>query len=139
MEHWLSLFQLTSLICVEKIELENPAILEVFKQCEQTERFSAIAKGNDYFLSLDAKSKRRYKVKINKMQQYDPYQIKKEELSGNISKFPPMQWHNVGRIKNVRKFEDLQSLCITMGQGSKNKTVFNLPAEFALVIGRIST
>ena len=91
MEHWLSLFQLTSLICVEKIELENPAILEVFKQCEQTERFSAIAKGNDYFLSLDAKSKQRYKVKINKMQQYDPYQIKKEEFSGNISKFPPMQ------------------------------------------------
>ena len=50
-----------------------------------------MAKGNDYFLSLDAKSKQRYKVKINKMQQYDPYQMKKEEFSGNISKFRPMQ------------------------------------------------
>ena len=87
----MSLFQLTSLIHVEKIEPENPAILEVFKQCEPTERFSAIAKENDYFLSLDAKSKQRYKVKINKMQQHDPYHMKKEEFSGNISKFPPMQ------------------------------------------------
>ena len=29
-----------------------------------------------------------YKVKINNIQEYDPYQIKKEELLGNISKFP---------------------------------------------------
>ena len=52
-----------------------------------------MAKGSDYFLSLDDKSKWRYKVKINKMQEYDFYQIKKEEISGDISKFPPVQWH----------------------------------------------
>ena len=51
------------------------------KQCKQTEHFSAIAKASDYFLSLDDKSKQRYKVKTNNMQGYDPYQIKKEELS----------------------------------------------------------
>ena len=45
----------------------------------------------DYFLSLDDKSKQRYKVKINNIRGYDPYQIKKEKLSGNISKFPPVQ------------------------------------------------
>ena len=28
-----------------------------------------------------------YKVKINNIQGYDPYQIKKEEYSGDISKF----------------------------------------------------
>ena len=49
-----------------------------------------MAKGSDYFLSLDDKSKQRYKVKINNIQWYDPYQIKKEELSGNISKFSPV-------------------------------------------------
>ena len=42
------------------------------------------------FLPLDDTSKQRYKVKIN-IQGYDPYQIKKEKLSGNISKFPPVQ------------------------------------------------
>ena len=42
-------------------------------------------------MSLDDKSKQRYKVKINKIQEHDPYQIKKEELSGDINKFPPMQ------------------------------------------------
>ena len=42
-----------------------------------------MAKGSDYFLSLDDKSKQRYKVKKN--------QRKKEELSGDISKFPPVQ------------------------------------------------
>ena len=34
------------------------------KQCKQTERFSVMAKGSDYFLSLDVKSKQRYKVKV---------------------------------------------------------------------------
>ena len=58
---------------------------------KQTERFSLIAKASGYFLSLDGLSKQRYKVKTNNMQGYDPYQIKKEDFSGNISKFPPLQ------------------------------------------------
>ena len=61
------------------------------KQCKQTVRLSVMTKGSDCFLSLDDKSKQRYKIKINNMQRYDPYQIKKEELSGDISKFPPVQ------------------------------------------------
>ena len=48
-------------------------------------------KGSDYFLSLDDKSKQRCKVKVNNIQRYSPYQIKKEELSGDVSKFPPVQ------------------------------------------------
>ena len=60
------------------------------KQCKQTEPFSVMAKASDYFLSLDDKFKQRYKIKTNNMQGYDPYQIKKEELSGNFSKFPPV-------------------------------------------------
>ena len=58
------------------------------EQCKQTERFSVMAKGSNYFLSLDDKSKQRYKVKINNIQEYDLYQIKKEKLSGDINKFP---------------------------------------------------
>ena len=85
-----SLFRLTSLIYAEKFELANPAIMED-KQYKQTERYSAMAKGSDCFLLLDDKSKQRYKVKTNNIQWYDPYQIKKEKLSGNISKFPPVQ------------------------------------------------
>ena len=51
-----------------------------------------MAKGsNFFFLSLDGKSKQRYKVKTNNIQGYDPYQIKKEELSGDINKFPLVQ------------------------------------------------
>ena len=50
-----------------------------------------MAKGSDYFLLLDGKSQERYKAKINNIQGYDPYQIKKEELSGDISKNPPVQ------------------------------------------------
>ena len=61
------------------------------KQYKQTERFSVMAKGSDYFLSLGVKSKQRYKVKINKIQRYDPYQMKKEQLSGDIRKFAPVQ------------------------------------------------
>ena len=62
------------------------------KQCKKMERFSVMAKGSGYFLSLaDDKSKQRNKVKIYNMQRYDPYQIKKEELSGNVRKFPPVQ------------------------------------------------
>ena len=61
------------------------------KQCKQTERISIMAKGSDYFLSLDDKSKQRCKVKINNIQGYDPYQIKKAELSGDISILSPVQ------------------------------------------------
>ena len=61
------------------------------KQYKQTERFSVMAKASDYFLSLDDKSKQRYKIKTNNMQESDPYQIKQEELLGNICKFPQVQ------------------------------------------------
>ena len=54
------------------------------------ERFLAMAKESDYFLSLDDKSKQIYKVRSNNIQVYDPYQIKKEELWGDISKFSPV-------------------------------------------------
>ena len=50
-----------------------------------------MAKRSKYFLSLDKKSKQRYKVKINNTQGYDPSQIKKEEISGDIKIFPPVQ------------------------------------------------
>ena len=35
------------------------------KQCKQMERYTVMAKGSDCFLSLDDKSKQRYKVKID--------------------------------------------------------------------------
>ena len=41
------------------------------KQCKQTERFSVMAKGSNYFLLLDDKYKQRYKVKINNIQGYE--------------------------------------------------------------------
>ena len=56
-----------------------------YKQRKQMEQFLAMANKSDYFLLLDDKSKQIYKVKINNRQRYDPYQIKKEELSGEIS------------------------------------------------------
>ena len=83
-------FRLMSLIYAAKFEFENPAIMKD-KQCKQTERFSVTAKGSGYFLSFDDKSKQKYKVKINNTRGYDPSQIKKEELPGNISKFPQVQ------------------------------------------------
>ena len=55
------------------------------------EQLLAMAKESDYFLSLDNKSKQIYKVKIDNIQGYDPSPIKKEELSGNIIKFPPVR------------------------------------------------
>ena len=71
---------------MENFKFENTAIMED-KQCEQTERFSVIAKGSDYFLSLDVKSKQRHKVKINKIQRYDPYQMKKENFHAILVNF----------------------------------------------------
>ena len=75
---------------------------------------------------------------MNNIQGYDLYQIKKEWLSGDINKFPVVQWHSLlkvttfyfhwvhwqGRIESPRKFGVLQSVRIKMGQGSKNKTSF---------------
>ena len=84
-----SLFQLTSLAYAEKLKFGNSAIMEDI-QCKQTERFSVMTKRSDYFLLLDDKSKQRYKVNTNNIQDYDPYHIKKEELSGDICKFPPV-------------------------------------------------
>ena len=57
--------------------------------------FSSVAIGSNYFCSLDNKSKQRYKVKINDIEGYDPYQMKKEELSGEISKFPPVAYPDI--------------------------------------------
>ena len=66
---------MTSLIYVDKLEFENPTIMEE-KQCKQVEQFLPMAKGSDYFVSLDDKSKQIYHVKIHNIQGHDPYQIK---------------------------------------------------------------
>ena len=94
-----SLFRLMSLIYVEKFKFENPAIMKD-KQCKQIEWYSVMAKGSDCFLLLDDKSKQRYKVKINNIQGHDPYQIKTGKFSGNICKFPLVQWHSLLIIVN---------------------------------------
>ena len=54
-----------------------------------------MTKRRDYFLLLDHKLKQGYKVKSNNIQGYDFYQMKKEEFSGDISKFPLVQWHSL--------------------------------------------
>ena len=46
-----------------------------------------MAKENYYFLSLDDKSKQIYEVKINNVQGYDPYQIKKENFQTILANF----------------------------------------------------
>ena len=58
-----------------KFEFENPAIMED-KQCKQMERFLAMAKESDYFLSWHDKSEQIYNVKIDSIQGCDPYQVK---------------------------------------------------------------
>ena len=57
------------------------------KQYKQTERFSVMAKASDYFLSLDDKSKQRYKVKTDNMQGYDPYEIKRKNFQAILVNF----------------------------------------------------
>ena len=76
--------RLTSLVYAEKFEFENSVIIlrrtsNVNKRSDSDNQL--MAKGSDYFLSLDDKSKQRYKVKINNIQGYHPCQIRKEELS----------------------------------------------------------
>ena len=46
-----------------------------------------MTKGSDYFLSLDDKSKHRYKVKINNMQGYNPNQIKRNNFQAILVNF----------------------------------------------------
>ena len=110
------------------------------KQCKETERFSVVAKGSDYFLSLDDKSKQRYEVEINKIQEYDPYQIKKEELQAISVNF---HWCSDSLLyivllslspltkEELKAYESLESY-----NKSRNETVFKLPAEITLGIGR---
>ena len=45
---------------------------------------------NNYFLSSYDTSEQMPKGKIDNTQGYEPCQIKKEELSGDISKLPPV-------------------------------------------------
>ena len=69
------------------------------KQCKQTERFSVMAEGSNIII-CNATTNCSCMINPNKdikqkliiyIQEYDPYQIKKEKLSRDISKFPPVQ------------------------------------------------
>ena len=42
-------------------------------------------------------------------------------------------------MESVQQFRVLSSVRVRMGQGSKNKTIFKLPVEITLVIGRVNT
>ena len=105
-----------------------------------------MAIGSNYFCLLDDKTKQRHKVKINNIEGYDPYQMKKEELSGDISKFPPVTYPDIvnyilfslipltkEELKVfIQRFVVLPSIDIKMGQGSKNKIVWtNYLGEWA--------
>ena len=142
-----SLFRLTSLIYAEKLEFEQPAIMED-KQCKQTELFSAMTTGSDYFLSLNDKSKQRYKVKINDIRGYHLYLIKKEELSSDISKFPPVTYPDIvnyflfslspltkGELKAYKSLESYNQFV----SGGVKEVKTKLFGETNLVIGRVST
>ena len=63
-----------------------------------------MAKGSDYFLSLGVKSKQRYKVKINKIQLFDPWQMKKEELSVDISLLNKEELKAYKSLKSYNQF-----------------------------------
>ena len=88
-------FRLRSLIYSEKFEFENPTIMED-KQCKQTERFSVMAKGGNFFLCLLDKSKQRYEVKINNIQGFDPYQKKKnlQALLVNLHQYSAIAYYS---------------------------------------------
>ena len=117
-------------------------------QRKQTEQISAMETGSDWFLSLDDKSKQRYKVKINNVQGYDPYQIKKEELSGNISKFPPVTYPDIVNYflfslspltkEELKAYKSLDSYNQFV-QGWVEEVKIKLFGETTLVIGRFST
>ena len=80
-----------------------------------------------------------YKVKINYIEGYDPYQMEKEELSGDISKFLSVTHPDIVNFflfslnpltkeelkVYIQKFAVLPSVRIKMGQGSKNKIVWS--------------
>ena len=97
-----------------------------------------MAIGSNYFCSLDDKSKQRYKVKLNNIEGCDPFEMKKEEFSGDTSKCPPVRYPDIvnyflfslsPRTKEelkvyIQKFVVLPSVRIKMGQGSKNKIVW---------------
>ena len=57
------------------------------KQCKQMEQHSVMAKGSNCFLLLDDKFKQRYKVKINNIQGYGPYQIKRKNFQAILVSF----------------------------------------------------
>ena len=63
------------------------------KQFKQMEWFWAMALESDYFFLSDDKSKQIYKMECNNIQESDLYQIKNEELSGDISNF--YQWNSL--------------------------------------------
>ena len=92
-----------SLIYAEKFEFKNPAIIW---RTSSVNKWTILSDGKSkwLFLLFDDKSKQRYKVKTNNMQGYDPYQIKKEELSGHISEFPPVQWRSQPIVLNYFLF-----------------------------------
>ena len=57
------------------------------KLCKQTAIFLVMAKGSDYFLSLDDESQQRYKLKIKNIQEYDPYQKKGNNFQAILVNF----------------------------------------------------
>ena len=93
---------------------------------------------------LDDKSKQRYKIKINIIEGYDPYQIKKEELSGNISKFPPVANSDIVNYflfslsllteEELKAYKSLE-FCNQVVSGWVKETTTKLFGEVTLVIG----
>ena len=82
------------------------------------------------------------------MQGYDPYQIKKEELSSDISKFPPVTYPDIVNYflfslspltkEELKAYKNLDSYNqFVSGWVKEVKT--KLFGETTLVIGRVST
>ena len=95
------------------------------------------------------------KVKINNIQRHVTYLIKKEEFSGDISKFPLFQWHSLFSIivnyflfslsprtkEELKACKSLDSYNLFASGWVKEAKIiaFMLPIKITLVIGRVST
>ena len=114
-----------------------------------------MAKGCDYFLSLDDKPKQRYKLKINNIQGYDPYQIKKRknfltilvhfhqcsDISNLLVNYflfslSPLTKEELKALKSLESYNQFTSKWVKV---VKINNYFKFPVEITLVIGRVST
>ena len=91
-----------------------------------------------YFQCLSSESKKRYLAKISKIENVDPYCLKKENLNSDTECFPKISYPDIVTAEELKCYKSVEAYNYFLCEWVKEIAVKTFKDESCLILGRVS-